>query len=311
MKVLIADDDPISCRLLEAGLVKWGYEVSVARDGAQAWQTLGGPEAPRMAILDWNMPGLDGVQICRKVRERTAPYVYLILLTARDRLEDVVAGLEAGADEFLTKPFDPVELNARLRTGRRVLELQDSLLDENVALRFEAFHDGLTGALNRSTILDLLGRQLDRGSRERSPVGVILADLDHFKGVNDAHGHAAGDAVLRETVRRMSATLRPYDGIGRYGGEEFLIVLPGCDAAGAVSMAERMREGVAGGVVVTPKVKVPVTLSLGVTAVGGGASAPPEALIAAADAALYRAKNAGRNRVELATATDVAGTTSP
>jgi diguanylate cyclase (GGDEF)-like protein len=307
VRILIADDDRVSRRLLEQKLVQWGFEVTQAADGKRAWEVLQAADGPRLAILDWMMPGLDGLEVCHRVRERGTPYVYVVMITAKEGKEDIVAALEAGADDFLTKPFDAFELKARLRTGARILELQESLLEAQDALRYEATHDGLTGTANRSTIMDLLGREMDRADRERGVLGLVLLDIDHFKNVNDAHGHQVGDAVLREVTRRVRRSLRPYDHLGRYGGEEFLLVLPGCERRQAVGVAERVREWIAHNPITVEGVPVSVTASLGVASSGPETPADRRraaVLLRAADAALYRAKAAGRDRVEAARAED-------
>ena len=290
MKVLIADDDPVSLLLLESTLADWGYEVTVARDGIAAWEALRGALAPPIAVLDWMMPGLDGVEVCRKVRhESDAPYVYLIMLTGKTDTRDIVQGMEAGADDYLSKPVDEQELQVRLRAGRRIVELQE-------ALRTQATRDALTGVWNRGAILKILERELNRSVREGASVGVVLADIDHFKRINDTLGHLTGDVVLQEMTTRMGAALRPYDALGRYGGEEFLIVLPGCDTAGTLTVAERVRTRISETPVQTPGGVVDVTGSLGAATTDGCPSTSPSALIQLADLALYRAKSAGRNR---------------
>ena len=265
-----------------------------------ALETLLRPDGPRLAVVDWMMPGMDGLEVCRRIRQRTTPYAYVILLTARDRQEDVLTGLDAGADDFLTKPFDAVELRARLRSGERVLELQEALFAAVEALRDQATRDALTGLLNRGLVLDGLARELHRAEREERPLSVVVSDIDHFKLVNDTHGHLAGDAALRQTADRMRSVLRGYDLIGRYGGEEFLVVLPGCAIDCAEQVAERIREAVAGEPVDAAGAKVSVTMSLGVACAEPGTDV--YSLIKAADDALYRAKDNGRNRVEKATA---------
>jgi two-component system cell cycle response regulator len=198
----------------------------------------------------------------------------------------------------VTKPFDAQELQVRLRAGRRILDLQAQLVAAREALREQATRDPLTCVWNRYAILDTLNREVSRAGRESSPLGVIMADLDHFKRVNDSHGHLAGDSVLREAARRMQSCVRSYDYVGRYGGEEFLIVLPGSSGANAVQLAERLLGAVAGEPVAVGKLSLRLTASLGVTAIEGGQIASPEALIRIADDALYRAKESGRNRVE-------------
>jgi two-component system cell cycle response regulator len=297
MKILIADDDRASIRLLEAFLAKWDYQAVPAHDGEEAWHILQQKDSPKLAILDWMMPGMDGTQVCREIRQHTEmAYVYVVLLTGKNQKNEMIAGLEAGADDYLTKPIDGNELKARLRAGRRILELQDRLLAANHALQFQAAHDPLTGVLSRAAILETLRLELLRSQREQTTVGIVLADLDHFKQVNDTYGHLAGDSVLQEAARRMRSAVRPYDAVGRYGGEEFLIVMPGCDISGTMSRAEGLRNAVGKGPVDAPEGVIPVTLSLGVTVGGGADLAESAELLRAADAALYDAKKNGRNR---------------
>ncbi len=305
MKILVAEDDAGSRHVLQAFLSKWGYEVVVATDGAQAWKILEPNDAPRLALLDWMMPELAGVDICRSVRERVGrPYVYIVLLTGKSQKEDLLEALEAGADDYLTKPFDAQELKARLRAGQRILQLEDELIAAREALRFQATHDALTGLSNRGHILDTLRRELVRSARDRRPVGVGLADLDHFKSINDAHGHQVGDAVLQEVSRRMLSAVRAYDSIGRYGGEEFLIVIPGSDLAETAALAERIRRSIEASPIQTAVGEIRVTLTLGVAASDGVVAPTQKMLIHASDAALYRAKELGRNRVETALLSD-------
>jgi len=298
-EVLIADDDPVSRRLLQVSLGRAGYQVSAAADGAEALRVLNQPNSPRLVILDWLMPAVDGVEVCRAVRASARePYQYIILLTAKGHQTEIIEGLEAGADDYVTKPFDMQELKARLRAGRRILELQEQLVTAREQLRIQATHDSLTGLLNRMAILEALDREATRCRREKKPVGIIMADIDHFKSINDTYGHQAGDAVLQETARRMLSSLRAYDSVGRYG-EEFLIVVPGSDLAPAAELAERLRQGVSGQPVSVEGGVVSITMSLGV-AVSGDACSRLERLLHDADDALYAAKEAGRNRVETA-----------
>jgi len=299
VKILIADDSIVSRHLLEATLRKWGYDVVVACDGTEALDILQQEHAPSLAILDWMMPGLTGPEVCREIRQRgPEPYIYILLLTSRSQKEDLIEGMEAGADDYITKPFDQHELQVRLRAGTRLVDLQAQLLSAREALREQATKDSLTRLWNRSSIFDILCRELSRAERESKPVSVLMVDLDHFKSVNDNHGHFAGDAVLCETARLMQNSIRSYDSIGRYGGEEFLILLPGCDEDASYRHAERLRKRL-------EEVRMPlngtslcITASFGATTALPGQSWTPEALIKKADDALYLAKRMGRNRAE-------------
>jgi two-component system cell cycle response regulator len=304
VKILLADDDPVCRALLETTLVSWGYDVNSVSDGVAAWRILEQKDAPLLAIVDWMMPKLDGLELCRRVRERPAPYVYLVLVTARDCKEDIIQGIAAGADDYLTKPVDLHELEVRLRAGRRVLDLQQALLEAHDRLRVQATHDPLTGLWNRAWILEKLHRELARSDRHKSVVSVVLTDIDNFKHVNDEHGHLAGDAVLREIAQRIQGSVREYDRIGRYGGDEILVVLPECDAADALRMAQRIRERIVTAPMETSEGTFNPTISMGV-ATSPAHRVDPMCMIRAADLALYRAKSLGRNCVETATSGDL------
>ena len=300
-QILIAEDDPVSRRILAGLLGKWEYGVSTVTNGTDALRILESESAPRLAVLDWMMPGVEGVQICQRIRQRSdRPYIYILLLTARAEKQDILQGLEFGADDYLTKPFDAQELRARLHVGERILALQDALIATQENLRFQATHDVLTGLFNRRAVLDAVGREHSRQIREGGSFGVILADLDHFKNINDTYGHSTGDCVLNEVARRMKSCVRPYDTVGRYGGEEFLIVVPSFELPGAFNLAERIRKAIESSPVVTNGHEVRITVSLGVAVSSDSEPCDSEVLVNLADEALYHAKEQGRNRSELA-----------
>jgi diguanylate cyclase (GGDEF)-like protein len=313
MRILIAEDSGPSRLVLERSLAMWGYDVVSCKDGLGAWEELQKENAPKLAILDWMMPGLSGPEICRMLRQKAPDtYTYILLLTSKSQKEDLVEGMEAGADDYLTKPFDTHELRARLRAGIRILNLQAELLAAKEEIRQQAMRDSLTGLWNRRSIMEILMRELVRGFRERSPVAVIMMDLDHFKQVNDKYGHIVGDRVLQEASQRLLSSVRPYDGVGRYGGEEFLMVLPGCDESSVFHRAESMRLAISEMPVKSGELSLSVTASFGATVCPTGCNIDSLPLIHLADEALYDAKRSGRNRVCLRDArrpaADVQGT---
>jgi len=299
MKVLIADDSATSRAMLRAALLKWGYEVVMAENGAEAWDILAKPDAPPMAILDWVMPHLTGPEVCSKVREtRREPYTYILLLTSKNSKDETVEGLEAGADDYIVKPFNQQELSVRLRAGKRIIELQLSLMQAREELREKASKDLLTMLPNRAAIMATLHNEIARCHRDRRTVGVALLDIDHFKKVNDTYGHFAGDAVLRETAARLKSSIRAYDQVGRYGGEEFLVVLPNCDMEQARNQADRMRQRLQEEKILADVgTEIQVTASFGVT-ISDLTDRNPDIFVRVADEALYKAKANGRNRVE-------------
>jgi diguanylate cyclase (GGDEF)-like protein len=287
--------------MLEVYLTKWGFEPLVVANGSEAWEVFQRNDAPELAILDWMMPGMDGVFVCQGVRKiNPQRCFYLILLTTKGGKQDIVAGLEAGADDYLTKPFDPDELRARLQAGKRIVELHKSLICAQRALQEQATHDALTGLLNRGASLEVFRGELNRGRREKRPLCIVMVDIDHFKQINDTYGHLTGDAVLRQVAGRLRGSVRPYDIVGRFGGEEFLVVFPGCRADQGVRQAERLRAEMCAEPVQIRDSSIPVTISLGVLEVSDKETVGMESLLGTVDAALYRAKAGGRNRVELA-----------
>ncbi|MGO9414082.1 MAG: diguanylate cyclase [Syntrophobacteraceae bacterium] len=296
MRVLIVEDEVVSRRLLEVFLLKLGYEVIPVSSGKEALGVLDGPQAPNLVISDWMMPEMDGLELCQRTREiQTAGYIYFIILTSKMDKKDIIKGLEAGADDYLTKPFDQEELRCRIKIGERIVNLERRILEL-------ANTDSLTEVLNRRAFMERLQTEIQRSNREGVPLSLILADIDHFKRVNDQYGHQVGDMVLRKFSEQLSTTIRPYDFVGRYGGEEFLIGLPGVDCQKAGLVAERIRR-----LVETISFTLPastecfwVTASFGVASMRIGSSEFPEPLIARADSVMYKAKHEGRNRVCLA-----------
>jgi diguanylate cyclase (GGDEF)-like protein len=302
MRILVAEDDPVSLRLLQACLVEWGYKVTSVTDGQKALEVLQGRKAPRLAMLNWIMPGMNGIDICREIRKRTRkPYTYILMLTSKAKEQDVVEGLQSGADDYLSKPFNPHELRARLRAGRRILDLREQLLSAYRLIEAQMTVDPLTGVWSRTVILDILKRQLTLSSESDSPMSLVVANIDHFHDINATFGPLAGDTVLREVGRRFRAALRPPDSIGRSEAGEFVIVLPRCDAPTAASLAEKFRARVDRRAVETSEGMVPVTVSLGVMVAPSGKALELDAAWRLAAEAVSRAKANGRNRVEFAT----------
>ena len=298
MKILIADDDVVTCRKLEASLSECGHEIVLCSNGTDAGKILQEPDAPKLAILDWMMPGMEGPEICLRVRQlETDRYTYMILLTVRIDQSDIIYGINSGADDYITKPFDMMELKARLNAAMRNLKVHEDLLAAQEMLRAEAMRDGLTGVQNHVAIMETVKQEIDRSVRERTEIGVAIIDLDKFKSVNDTHGHLFGDEVLREVVQRIKNNLRSYDTIGRCGGDEFLIVMPDCSIAEAQVVAERIREVILQTPVVADQKEFSQSISIGIATTKDVTFTKPNELIQNADEALYAAKRAGRNRV--------------
>jgi len=295
MRILIAEDDAIWANLLERLLESAGYEIVPAQNGFQALAIMSRDDAPHMAILDWQMPGLTGPELTTRLRELPREFPpYLIILTARNQPADIVAGLEAGADDYLTKPFHKAELLARLKAGRRVIEAQLQLAESRRQLQWQAEHDPLTGIWNRRAILDHLARELDRCQREGGLVTAGLIDVDGFKRINDTCGHQTGDAVLQTVIQSILHCLRPYDHLGRLGGDELLVVAPMTDNASPEALFERLRLAVRSSQLPSGQLSPP-TVSIGWAATSGSHS--PDQLLRLADSALYAAKRLGRDRV--------------
>jgi len=302
MQILLVDDSAVYRKLIGDHLKNWGFDVTVAETGEAAWRVLKQPDAPKLMLLDWVLPDLEGIELCQRIRQAgiTGQYVYVILLTGKQGgRQNMLDAMDAGADDYLVKPFDEAELKARLLVGKRIINLQDELITARESMRHAATHDSLTGLLNREEIFAMLERELERARREHKPVSVILGDIDHFKQVNDTCGHLFGDQVLQEMAHRMLTGLRVYDGVGRYGGEEFLLVLPTCSLEDGRVRANDLRERIAATPCTSGSVARSVTMSMGVAASECLGAKEVEALMNRADQALYVAKRSGRNRVEL------------
>jgi two-component system chemotaxis response regulator CheY len=301
MRVLIADDDALMRRILRASLLRAGHEVQEATSGDEAWAAFQST-APRLVITDWMMPGMDGPDLIRRIRAtEQESYTYTILLTARDAKTDVVRGLEAGADDYLSKPFNLEELRARVAIGARIIDLEARLHEAMHRLETLALHDSLTGLLNRRAIMEHATAELARARREGQPLSLILLDVDHFKAINDRHGHLIGDEALKMVAATLSACKRVSDWAGRWGGEEFLLVLPRTTAESALAIAERLRAGVAAASLPLPDGgALRLRISAGVCTIPPGADGLIDEYVREADAALYEAKRAGRDRTCLA-----------
>jgi len=308
MKVLVADDSDMYRKMLQALLEERGHAILLASNGHEAQAILDGTDAPQLAILNCFMPGLDGRELCKRIRTRARRYVYTILLSAADRDTDILRGFEFGADDYICKPFKEQELLARVKVGERIIGQQEALVKENQALRIEASHDFLLHLWNRRGIFALLNTELSRARRLKTPLSIFFIDLDFFKRVNDAHGHLVGDEVLRSVAKKVSNAVREYDHVGRCGGEEFLVVLPNCSIDAAMEVAERVRQRVCEEPIVTTTTPVRITVSIGLSQLQSNQELSD--LLRRTDNALYRAKQNGRNRVEVDGANEIVGTST-
>ena len=279
---------------------RWGYEVVPCEDGAQALELLRQKEAPKLVLLSSPLVKVNEIQVCREVRKfEHSSYRYLIVMGQRDRNGLLVEALRAGADDWIAAPFDQDELRARLQVGSRIVLLQRNYLAALCQSEFRAAHDPLTGLWNQAAIMDLLKREFDRSHRINSPLSLIMADVDLFKEVNDGNGHLVGDEVLREISRRIVSSVRSYDYVGRYGGDEFIIIMPGCDTESACIRAENLRASIVGLPVSTTLGDIRCTVSIGLAVTEIRGHSESRTFLEAADQSLYRAKRSGRNRVEL------------
>lgn len=296
--VLIADDSLVIRAVVRDGLENEGYRVVEAVDGLAAVE-LCRADPPDVVLLDVEMPGLDGYQVLTELKgDSELRDIPVVFLTSRSTMDDVVSGLRGGAHDYLKKPFEGAELLARVAAASHVKKLQDELQERNAALEQLSHTDSLTGLYNRRYLAEELDRRRNDSLRHQYPLSVALLDLDHFKHVNDTHGHSAGDQVLQVFADHLQRELRAGDVGGRWGGEEFLLILPHTDLAGAVAVADRIRSATAAEPVAVDGRSITVTVSGG-CALGPGES--PEAVVQLADAGLYEAKLAGRNRIATAT----------
>ncbi len=294
MRILIADDDAFSRRFLARTVEQWGYQPVLASNGQEAWDIASKDDAPKLLLLDWMMPDIDGLTLCKRLRRaRGNAAIYITMLTASNDTSDLISAINAGADDFVTKSFDIRELEVRLRAGKRIVELQEALWDL-------ATSDPLTNVWNHGAIITQLERELTRAERKGEDVAVVMGDIDHFKSINDTYGHKGGDVALVDVALRLSKELRSYDSVGRYGGEEFLIVLPQPGQANAGPVIDRLQTCAARTPFVVEGRNIDITMSFGVATALGQGSYDPEMLVRAADQALYLAKENGRNRMEFA-----------
>jgi two-component system cell cycle response regulator len=300
VQILVVDDSPVYRQLITSHLQDWGFPFTIAKGGSEAWAVLQRPDSPKLVLLDWVLPDIDGVELCRRIREASTgnSYSYIILLTGKDGKKDMLEAMQAGADDYLVKPFDQLELKARLLVGQRIVKLHEELVTARESMRYAATRDSLTGLLNRGETLDFLSRESERTRRSGKPLSLLLADVDRFKNVNDTLGHLYGDEALKEVARRFRSKLRVYDGVGRYGGEEFLMILADCDLMTALIRADDLRLCVASKPIVSARASSTITVSIGVGVSKDHSDGDIEALLNQADRGLYAAKQKGRNRVE-------------
>lgn len=301
MKLLIADDSRVSRTMLFGITNNWGYDVIIVEDGKQAWDVMQEENPPQLLLLDWEMPHMNGIEVCERV---IAQYPenppYIILLTSRTTSEDIVKGLSKGANDYLSKPFDSAELQVRLKVGKRMIEMQNKLNQTLIELKEIASHDSLTGILNRRSIMEHLAIEIKRTQRQNETLYIGMCDIDHFKRINDTYGHVVGDEVIKEVTVRMKETLREHDLIGRYGGEEFLLITPINTPPNAEMVYQRICSAISEQPIKINALSISVTVSCGITEYKPNLNSYElSKLIDNADKALYKAKDEGRNKVIL------------
>ncbi len=303
MKILIAEDDSVTRNILQRILLKQGHNLIVAEDGERAWKLfLQYRESVYMAILDWEIPKIDGIELCKRIRSTEIDhYVYLLILSSKTKKQEIVTGLEAGADDYLTKPFHPEELVARIKVGKRIINLEQSLRKANERLEFLATIDGLTGVLNQRTLLERLKEELVRGARNGHAILLIMLDIDNFKYINDTFGHLSGNRIIVDFINSIKSQLRPYDILGRYGGDEFLIIIPCQDGNIHLDVPERLCSAIKKNKFAIGDQELKITASFGAISILPYIKKDPDKLFYRAlkrvDEALYQAKAKGRNCV--------------
>lgn len=292
IRILIADDKSINRRMLKNMIEEMDMESIEAHDGEEAWELLQSENAPQILLLDWVMPKLNGLELCRRIaleRLKSQKYSYIILITSKDKDDEISEGFLAGADDYITRPFNRNELRMRLRVGVRIVQMQRNLL--------KLLHwDALTNALNRRTVLERLDEEIKRSTRHQLPLSIAMLDIDHFKEINDTHGHLVGDIVLKEVVTRILNSLRSYDLVGRYGGDEFILLFPNTEIADATLTCDRIQNSFTQNPLISTDLKIFVTVSIGVASQNDNCNLA-DTLIHHADDALYKAKRQGRNQV--------------
>lgn len=300
MRILLADNDPATRNLLETNLKDWGYETVSCGNGREALEALEQPDPPKLAILEWSLPEMDGLQVCRRIRELAGrAYIYIILLTEASTKDEMLKGLEAGADEYIIKPVDVNELRMRIRAGSRIVGLQETF---TAVLRYseqQAAHDPLTGLWNRAAMIDILRRELERATRENSAVGLVIGGLDQLARINQGFGSLTSDAVLREIVLRIRSCVRSYDHVGRSEDDDFIIVVPGCDLESTRVLAERLRASVSKYRLSIGEGVMPLTMSFGILVVGEGEKTDADAIMGRVEDAMRRARDRGGDRIEI------------
>jgi two-component system, cell cycle response regulator len=305
MKVLIVEDDAVVQQVLKKMVAKAGLEVLLCDSGEKALEMIV-REKVRMVISDWILPGMDGVELCRRVRKlRMLRYVYMVVLTSRTKKEDLLKALDAGADDYIPKPFDDQELAARLRVGQRILTLESRLISNGRRLMKMAKEDPLTGVLNRRALFDEALKELNRASREKAPVATVLVEADNVRNVSESYGHMGGDVALVELGNRIRDCCRQYDKLGRYGDSQFMVVLPRTSREGAVKVAERIRRAVNGNPVKYGENRIRLSASIGIYAFSFGKEMAGakigegllDEIIDRTDYALDTARKEGGNRV--------------